>query len=154
SVASGSVIVSGPNTVGTASQTGTGTAWTQTGGITGTSSFATATVGTYAFGYPTQALIGTGLGFAVSTASTVRGVTITMAGKFTKTGGANNYAVLNASLIVGGTPVGVSANTPKMTTALTTYTLGRSDYLWNIGGGISGTQVNASNFGVQIYGEV
>lgn len=138
----------GPSIVGAGANVGGGTAaWQSPNNITSTSGVSVATVPLVWSGAHTsgqlQATMTTN-SFAVSTASAIGGVRVTMG-----LGAANgaNVTSLQVTLLKGGVPVG-TVKTLTPTTATSTATFGSPTDLW--GATLTAADVNASNFGFQV----
>ena len=145
--------ITGPTAEGTSTQAGSGYIWSNPGNFASTSSNSFASVVLTAPQFPSrnlQATMSTN-SFAISTVA-VTGVGISCIAMSTST--TPTPLTLNASLIVGGSPVGAVVplipNSPYAPGIFQTYTGGGSTYLWGLSS-ISQASVNAGNFGWQVY---
>lgn len=131
----------GPNNPTSGTNSGSGSAWTNPGGIT----TGTAASNTVSAGSPTQYLVGTGLGFSIPAGATIDGILVEW-DKRNSTGFAGGVAD-NAVRIVKGGTVGATdrSDGTAWPTVFTWFSYGGSSDLW--GETWTSTDINASNFG-------
>lgn len=141
---SGGQLIAGPSLPGTGIASGGGIAWVSPNNITSTNTASVASAALTVSTFSSNQLLATNFGFAVSTASTIQGIQLTVV--------ANNSLSANAGAIVvvllkGGVPVGASG-LQNLPTALSTLTFGGPTYLW--GSTWAPADVNAVSFGFRV----
>lgn len=150
-IAVGSVSSSVNAYVGTGADGGGGHAWSSPTNFQGapdtvyTTNAITAGAGSTV---TTNALNGTNYGFSVTATNTVTGIQVDLTGLVSATGFENVTVYLQS----GGTTIGTFKIAP-LTNSASTVTLGGPADLWGLSS-ITPAQVNASTFGVQVFGKI
>jgi hypothetical protein len=135
---------SGPNYASTATDMGGPQSWTNLANAKANDgALASAVASTFA--HPTNGLVWTGFANAVPSGATINGVVFEIGCSCPSSG-----VFFGLNLIKGGVPSGsdLSASTPVPTT-LTNLSFGGATNLW--GNSLTDADVNASNFGVQVW---
>jgi Tfp pilus assembly protein PilX len=141
----GYALSSGPRAASTATNSGTGTAWTNPSNVTGNDT-SRATVSPPTSGGLSQNLDITGFGFGIPAGSSIDGITVSV-DKFASGSSVTDYDVYLIKGGVSGAGDDKSSGSSWGTTE-STSTYGSSADLWNLTW--TSADINASNFGVRI----
>jgi hypothetical protein len=141
-------VSAGPNTTGTASQSGTGVAWTNPTNVESASAYATVSLGG-SFLHPglSEVITCTNFGFSLGAGAQISGFVV-LVDIITSGQSEFNPPTLLAQLYSGGA-IGNLEGINVASAGTTTLTFGSTADLWGTTG-LNATAVNASSFGVNI----